>query len=50
MLKSKIRRAVIREWMSLSPERRRSAAQAGAFAQSATERHSLPRSRQRRMA
>jgi hypothetical protein len=45
MPKSKIRRAVIREWMSLSPERRRSTEQAGAFAQSAIERHSLPRSR-----
>jgi len=45
MLTSKIRRAVIREWMSLAPERRRSAEQAHAFARSATERHTLPRSR-----
>ena len=45
MLTSKVRRAVIREWMSLAPERRRSAEQAHAFARSATERHKLPRSR-----
>jgi hypothetical protein len=45
MLKSKIRRAVIREWMALAPGQRRSAKQAAAFAQRAIERHSLPRSR-----
>jgi len=45
MPKSKIRRAVIREWMALAPAERRSAAQAGAFARRAIERHRLPRSR-----
>jgi hypothetical protein len=45
MLKSKTRRAVIREWMALAPEQRRSAEQAAAFARRAVERHSLPRSR-----
>jgi hypothetical protein len=45
MLKSKTRRAVIREWMALAPEQRRSSGQALAFASRATERHSLPRSR-----
>lgn len=45
MLKSKIRRVVIREWMALAPEQRRSAEQAVAFARRAIERHRLPRSR-----
>ncbi|WP_426615554.1 hypothetical protein [Bradyrhizobium sp. McL0616] len=45
MLKSKTRRAVIREWMALAPEQRRSAEQAIDFAQRATARHNLPRSR-----
>jgi hypothetical protein len=45
MLKSKIRRAVIREWMVLAPAQRRSTDQAATFAWRAIERHSLPRSR-----
>ena len=46
MLKSKTRRAVIREWMARAPEQRRSPQQALAFARDASERHGLPRSRQ----
>ena len=46
MLKSKTRRAVIREWMARAPEQRRSPQQALAFARDASERHRLPRSRQ----
>jgi hypothetical protein len=45
MLKSKMRRVVIREWMALAPEQRQSAEQAVTFARRAVERHSLPRSR-----
>ncbi|QOZ69521.1 hypothetical protein WN72_26800 [Bradyrhizobium arachidis] len=46
MLKSRIRRAVIREWMARAPEQRRSLQQALAFARDASARHRLPRSRQ----
>ena len=45
MAKPKIRRDVIREWMSLAREQRQSARQAVAFARDALRRHSLPRSR-----
>jgi rRNA-processing protein FCF1 len=45
MAKPKIRRNVIREWMSLAQEQRQSARQAAAFARDALQRHSLPRSR-----
>jgi hypothetical protein len=46
MAKSKVRRAVIREWMALAREKRQSGQQALAFASAAVQRHSLPRSRQ----
>ncbi|MBR1164565.1 hypothetical protein [Bradyrhizobium elkanii] len=42
---SKVRRAVIREWMLLVREKRRSSEQAAAFATAALRRHELPRSR-----
>lgn len=45
MLKSKIRRAIIREWMARAPEQRRSSQQALTFARDASEKHRLPRSR-----
>ena len=45
MPKPNVRRAIIREWMSLAQEKRKSAQQALAFAQAAIQRHSLPRSR-----
>jgi len=45
MAKSKVRRAVIREWMTLAREKRQSGQQALAFARAALQRHSLPRSR-----
>ena len=45
MAKQGIRRAVIREWMTLAREKRQSGEQALAFARAAAERHSLPRSR-----
>ncbi len=45
MLRSKMRRAVIREWMSLAPAQRRSDEQAMAFARGAIVRHTLRRSR-----
>jgi hypothetical protein len=45
MARPKIRRAVIREWMSLAHERRQSTGQAIAFAKDALQRHRLPRSR-----
>jgi hypothetical protein len=40
-----MRRAIIREWMSLAREKWRSDQQALAFTKTATQRHSLPRSR-----
>jgi hypothetical protein len=43
MAKTKVRRAVIREWMSLVPEKRQSGQQALAFADAAVQRHGLPR-------
>ncbi|HEX7920000.1 MAG TPA: hypothetical protein VF583_03545 [Bradyrhizobium sp.] len=42
---SKVRRAVIREWMLLAREKRHSSEQAAAFAKAALQRHDLPRSR-----
>jgi rRNA-processing protein FCF1 len=45
MAKQEIRRAVIREWMTLAHEKRQSGEQALAFAKAAAERHSLPHSR-----
>ncbi|WP_076865856.1 hypothetical protein [Bradyrhizobium mercantei] len=42
---SKVRRAVIREWMTLAREKRQSSEQAAAFATAALQRHRLPRSR-----
>ncbi|MBR0875373.1 hypothetical protein JQ633_33810 [Bradyrhizobium tropiciagri] len=42
---SRIRRDVIREWMSLARDKRQSGAQASAFAKAALQRHHLPRSR-----
>jgi hypothetical protein len=44
MANSNIRRAIIREWMSLARERQ-SSQQARTFAKAAVERHRLPRSR-----
>jgi hypothetical protein len=45
MAKPKVRRAIIREWMALVREKRQSGQQALAFANSAVQRHSLPRGR-----
>jgi len=45
MAKSKVRRSVIREWMTLAREKRQTIEQAAAFARSAAARHPLPRSR-----
>ncbi len=45
MAKSNPRRAIIREWTSLTREKRRSVEQANAFADAALQRHRLPRSR-----
>jgi hypothetical protein len=45
MAKSKARRAIIREWISLAREKRQSVQQASAFAEAALQRHPLPRSR-----
>jgi hypothetical protein len=45
MAKPKLRRAVIREWMTLAREKRQSGQQALAFAKAAVQRHTLPRSR-----
>ncbi|VIO78613.1 hypothetical protein [Bradyrhizobium ivorense] len=42
---SKVRRAIIREWMALAREQRQVAAQASAFAKAAIARHTLPRRR-----
>ena len=46
MLKSKIRRTVIREWMARAPAQRQSRQQALTFAKDASEKHTLPRGRQ----
>jgi hypothetical protein len=40
-----IRRDVIREWMTLSRDKRQSAQQTADFAAKAVEKHQLPRSR-----
>jgi hypothetical protein len=45
MTRSKVRRAVIREWMALAREKRQSGQQALAFARASVQRYSLPRSR-----
>jgi hypothetical protein len=45
MAKPKARRAIIREWMALTREKRQTGQQALAFAKAAIQRHSLPRSR-----
>ena len=45
MAKSNLRRTVIREWMSLAREKRKSGEHALAFAKAAIQRHKLPRSR-----
>jgi hypothetical protein len=45
MAKPKLRRTVIREWMTLAREKRQSDQQALAFAKAAVHRHSLPRGR-----
>jgi len=45
MAKSNVRRTVIREWMALARDKRRSGSQALAFVKAAAERHQLPRSR-----
>ncbi|MGY4473281.1 hypothetical protein ACVILL_000695 [Bradyrhizobium sp. USDA 3364] len=42
---SRVRRAIIREWMTLAREKREFAEQASAFATAALQRHRLPRSR-----
>jgi hypothetical protein len=45
MAKPKARRAIIREWMALTREKRQTGQQALAFAKAAIQRHSLQRSR-----
>jgi hypothetical protein len=45
MAESNVRRAVIREWMSLARDKRKSGEQALAFAKATIQRHNLPRSR-----
>ena len=45
MAKAKVRRAIIREWMSLAREKRQSGGQALVFAAEAVQRHDLPRCR-----
>lgn len=45
MAELNMRRAVIREWISLGREKRKSGEQALAFAKAALQRHKLPRSR-----
>jgi hypothetical protein len=45
MKKQVIRRAVIREWMSLPRDKRRTVEQAANFAGKAAQGHALPRSR-----
>jgi hypothetical protein len=45
MPKQKVRRTIIREWMSLPATMRQSAQQATQFARKATEQHTLPRRR-----
>jgi hypothetical protein len=45
MAQSNVRRAIIREWMLLSRDKRQSREQARAFTKAALQRHQLPRSR-----
>jgi hypothetical protein len=45
MAKTSPRRTIIREWMLLAREKRKSSQQASAFATTAITRHSLPRRR-----
>ena len=45
MASSNVRRAIIREWMLLSRDKRRSGEQARVFTKAALQRHQLPRSR-----
>lgn len=45
MARPKVRRDIIREWMSLARQKRQSSEQALAFAEAVVQRHSLPRSR-----
>mgnify|MGYP005823775715 CR=1 FL=1 len=45
MTKSSPRRSIIREWMTLTREKRQSTQQANVFAEAALQRHHLPRSR-----
>ena len=45
MNKQEIRRAVIREWMALSHDKRQTEEQTTSFAVKAAQRHELPRSR-----
>jgi hypothetical protein len=45
MNKKEIRRTVIREWMALPRDKRRTAEQTAGFATKAVERHALPPSR-----
>jgi hypothetical protein len=44
MAQSNVRRTIIREWMSLSYDKRQSDQQARAFTKAALQRHQLPRS------
>jgi hypothetical protein len=45
MKKQIIRRAVIREWMALTRDKRQTVDQAAGFADKAVQSHALPRSR-----
>jgi hypothetical protein len=45
MTKSPVRRAVIREWMALTHDKRSTPKQAAAFAKAVVQRHRLPASR-----
>jgi hypothetical protein len=45
MTKSPVRRAVIREWMALTRDKRSTYKQAAAFAKEVVERHRLPATR-----
>jgi hypothetical protein len=45
MAQSNVRRMIIREWMSLSRDKRQSDQQARAFTKAALQRHQLPHSR-----
>ncbi len=45
MARPKVRRDIIREWMSLARQKRQSGEQALAFAEAVVQRYSLPRRR-----